>query len=73
MGVLKEFDIEEWKRMSANQGLQLVEVEPKITPEDILHLEWIYSRMHFIHKENPNYDYMRKFDSIIKKLKHDNI
>jgi hypothetical protein len=41
----------------------------ELTQQEILHLEWIHARMQFIHKENPNYDYMLKFAEIIKKLK----
>lgn len=36
-----------------------------MTPEDKQHLRFIYNRMVEIHGENPNVDYMLKFDKII--------
>lgn len=33
----------------------------------IKHLEWIYDRLVEAHGENPNYDYMHKFKSIIEE------
>ena len=35
----------------------------------IKHLEWIYSRMVYVHHENEHYDYMIKFKSIIDEAK----
>lgn len=43
----------------------------KLTLQEIGHLKWIHARLQFIHKENPNFDYMIKFDRIIKKLEDD--
>lgn len=37
--------------------------------ENINHLEWIYHRLINVHKENPNVDYMLKFDDIIASIK----
>lgn len=37
--------------------------------KDRQHLQWIYDRMVEVHKENPNYDYMIKFRSILKALR----
>lgn len=51
-------------------GIMFVDANPnKLTPEEIEHLEWVRSRLEFVHKENPNFDYMLKFAEIIKKLK----
>jgi hypothetical protein len=36
-----------------------------MTQQDKEHLRWIYNRMVEIHKENPNVDYMNRFDAII--------
>lgn len=36
---------------------------------DQVFLRWIWQRMVNIHKENPNYDYMRKFKAIILDYK----
>jgi len=36
---------------------------------EVNHLEFIYNRMKDIHNENENYDYMIKFNNIIKQLK----
>lgn len=36
--------------------------------ENINHLEWIYYRLINVHKENPNVDYMLKFDDIIASI-----
>jgi hypothetical protein len=40
--------------------------------EGINHLKWIYDRLINVHKENPNYDYMRKLKAISeeKMLNH---
>jgi hypothetical protein len=38
--------------------------------EDFNHLEWIYNRLISVHNENPNYDYMLKFKSLIKQFKN---
>jgi hypothetical protein len=38
-----------------------------MTPEDKQHLRFIYNRMVEIHGENPNVDYMLKFNEIIGK------
>jgi hypothetical protein len=43
----------------------------KLDKKDIDYLEWLYDRMIFVHKENKNHDYMRKFIEIIEKLKND--
>jgi hypothetical protein len=37
--------------------------------ENISHLKWIYNRMINIHNEDKNYDYMIKFQKILKQLK----
>jgi hypothetical protein len=42
-----------------------------LTKKEIDHLEWMYHRMISVHKENKNYDYMKKFIEIIEKLKND--
>jgi hypothetical protein len=34
--------------------------------ENISHLKWIYNRMINIHNEDKNYDYMIKFQKILK-------
>ena len=36
--------------------------------ENINHLEWIYYRLIYVHKENPNVDYMLKFGEIISSI-----
>ena len=33
---------------------------------DIEHLQWVYDRLENVHGENPNYDYMNRFKSIIE-------
>lgn len=33
-------------------------------------LEWIFSRLIHVHKENELYDYMHRFRAIIEKLKN---
>jgi len=37
--------------------------------KEIKHLEFIYSRMINVHKENENYDYMLKMKEILLKQK----
>ena len=37
--------------------------------EDAEHLRWIYDRMVHKYDENPNFDYMHRFATIINKLK----
>lgn len=37
--------------------------------KDRQHLQWIYERMVHMHKENEDYDYMIKFQSILKALR----
>ena len=37
--------------------------------KDINHLEWVYERMQFVHNENPNLDYMKRFREIIETCK----
>lgn len=48
-----------------------------LTNADAAFLQWIYNRLHYVHKENENYDYMLKFKSIIEKLEkvtaHENV
>lgn len=39
-----------------------------LTPEDIAHLQWIYSRLLFVHGEDADVDYMIKLEKIIEKL-----
>lgn len=69
-----KFDVEDWMKQIKETGIMFTEPNPsKPTKDDIRHLEWIHSRMVFIHKENPNYDYMLKFAEIIKRLKNDSI
>ena len=31
-------------------------------------LTWIYERMIYVHKENPNFDYMLTFKNILDKM-----
>lgn len=33
--------------------------------EELAHLKWIYGRMHNVHKENENIDYMLRFKKIL--------
>lgn len=35
---------------------------------DKKHLEWIYGRLQYVHGEDPNVDYMRRFKQIIDKI-----
>ena len=37
--------------------------------EDAKHLRWLYERMVRKYDENPNFDYMHRFATIINKLK----
>jgi hypothetical protein len=41
----------------------------KYSLDDLKHLEFIYGRLVDVHNENPNYDYILKFKSIIEKFK----
>lgn len=34
------------------------------------HLEWIYSRLISVHKENPNTDYMLRLNEIVIEMKN---
>lgn len=36
--------------------------------EDSEHLRWLYDRMECKYDENPNFDYMHRFNEIINKL-----
>ena len=45
------------------------QAERMYSEEDLKHLEWIYDRIVNFHNENPNYDYILKFKSIIEKFK----
>jgi hypothetical protein len=45
------------------------QAERMYSEEDLKHLEWIYDRIVNVHNENPNYDYMLKFKSIIEQFK----
>jgi hypothetical protein len=45
------------------------QAERMYSEEDLKHLEWIYGRLVDVHNENPNYDYILKFKSIIEKFK----
>ena len=38
---------------------------------DIEHLTWIYERLLFIHKENPNFDYMLRLKKIVETYNTD--
>jgi hypothetical protein len=40
-----------------------------MTEKNIKHLEWVYERMVHVHKENPNMDYMIRFNLILEELK----
>lgn len=42
-----------------------------ITENELKHIEWIYYRMIFQHKEKPNYDYMLKFREVMDKIWED--
>jgi len=42
----------------------------KYSKESIKHLDFIYGRLVNVHNENPNYDYILKFKSIIKQFKN---
>lgn len=46
-------------------------MKSRITDKDIAHLHWMHDRLANKHGESPNYDYMRKLDSIITNLKLD--
>ena len=43
--------------------------ERMYSEKELNHIEWIYNRMVFKHNENPNYDYMIKFKSLIEQFK----
>jgi hypothetical protein len=43
--------------------------ERMYSEEDLKHLEFIYGRLVDVHNENPNYDYILKFKSIIEQFK----
>lgn len=34
-------------------------------------LQWIFDRLQYVHKENPNYDYMHKLKSLIATIPED--
>jgi hypothetical protein len=56
--------------MNKNQNAIIFKSVPEILDEgQIKHLEWIYNRMVNVHNENPNYDYMIRFEEIIEELK----
>jgi hypothetical protein len=38
-----------------------------LLPKDKEHLQWLYNRLVNVHGENPNYDYMLKFQEIINQ------
>lgn len=38
-----------------------------LTKNELEHLKWVYERMQYVHKENPQYDYMLKFRHILNK------
>lgn len=38
-----------------------------LAPDEVEHLQWIYSRLVAVHGERPCYDYMVKLDKIIQK------
>jgi hypothetical protein len=74
INALPNFNPKEWLNVLHKQGVHLIDNSPVVlSDEDIRHLEWTHSRMVFIHKENPQYDYMLKFEKIIKRLKNDSI
>jgi hypothetical protein len=39
-----------------------------MTKDEIKHIKWMYSRLTSVHKENENFDYMKRFKEIIDKL-----
>ena len=45
------------------------QAERMYSEEDLKHLEFIYGRLVDVHNENPNYDYILKFKSIIEQFK----
>lgn len=38
-----------------------------MTKDEIKHIKWMYSRLTSVHKENENFDYMKRFKEIIDK------
>jgi len=44
-----------------------------MTREDRSFLKWIYNRLHTVHKENPNLDYMRKLKSMTVESRKDQL
>lgn len=46
----------------------LDEQDIKEFQEDAKHLRWLYDRMVRKYDENPDFDYMHRFDKIINKL-----
>jgi len=40
-----------------------------VTKDDVKFLEWIFARLHHIHGERKDYDYMLRFKGIIEKIK----
>lgn len=38
-----------------------------MTKDEIKHINWIYNRLTSVHKENPNFEYMKRFKEIIDK------
>ncbi len=38
-----------------------------MTKDEIKHINWMYNRLTSVHKENPNFDYMKRFKEIIDK------
>lgn len=38
-----------------------------MTKDEIKHIKWIYNRLTSVHKENENFDYMKRFKEIIDK------
>lgn len=70
---LPEFNIDDWENKIRETGVMFIDTKTinKLTLQEIGHLKWIHARLQFIHKENPNFDYMIKFDRIIKKLEDD--
>lgn len=62
----KKYYGKEKQRMK--KQIVLDEQDIKEFHEDAEHLRWLYDRMERKYDENPNFDYMHRFDEIINKL-----
>jgi hypothetical protein len=63
------WDLTETRRNDFIAGAKWQE-ERMYSEKELNHIEWIYNRMVFKHNENPNYDYMIKFKSLIEQFKN---